>query len=1197
MNQYNPGPYGPAPQNGSAAPAYYPSWQQDPSTSTVGASSGPPHLFNHISAMDPYKGASPEELRAVDYQQGRKTAGTAGGFGQPAAATTSTFGQPAQTTNAFGAPAQNNTFGAPKPGGLFGSSTPATSGFGQTSGGFGASSSTTTGGLFGQPQQQQQQQAGGLFGANNTNATGTTGGIFGQPQQQPATAGTGLFGSTNNAFGGQQQNQQQGSTFGSGFGATQNKPAFGAAPTSGFGTTNTASTTTGGGLFGGGTNNSSFSFGQNNQQQNQQQQQQQPGGLFGGSTLGQPQQNTGTSLFGANNQTQPAASGGLFGANNAAKPGGLFGSTTGTTAPSTGFSFGQNNQQQQQPAAGTSLFGATNNAAQPAAGGGLFGSTQPQQPGQQPGQAGGLFGASNTGSSLFGAKPATTGTTGGGLFGSTTQQPATGQTGGLFGGSTTGTGTGLFGSTGSTGLGFGANQQQTQQKPGGLFGGGGMFGNTQQQQAAPAATGTGLFGGSLSQSQNAGTGLFGGTTQQPASQSTMGNSLFGGGLNQSQAQNQQQPTLTASMADFPYGNSDLFKWNGQTLGLSPSTKKPALPPMTSSFRITPKSSVSRLRGFSSPLQSSLTPSRRAQSPLATPGKGSSRYAGLTDADLGPNAFVPRQNIKKLTVTPKTNGIADSEDKLESVLGKSLLRRETPKSNGSTDAPQTTAKSTNGTTANGNLSASTNGSPMTSTPSRAPATLNRSLMQSTSDRHSKKGEYWCRPRLEKLKMLSDRDLKELHHFTVGRRGFGEVTWLEPVDLTGLDLNELLGAVVVFSRMELTVYANDYALSKPEQGEGLNQPARITLENCWPEDKATRQPDTNPSGPAHDRFLQRVKNVRGTEFIGYTDDGTWTFEVGHFSRWGIAADSEDEDEDGSHNSAAVKQRTATRSSAMDRTPSRTPESGSGSADEDDLLPPTKGLRDDESAGSHDSGLDDEDNEAMDDEEEEEDGDGTDDSHTTSGSAASRGAKSTSYQEAEPSPTVPGWEDALQRNLGASGLAKLREMRRGFGSFVEGKRTPARRPGGLDPDFGLGRLISKQMEAEEEYATAKRQREEDGQGFGSAGEEQAVDSRAVKRASFGEKQRNTQPSMRGKEVEKEKVRKEGVPRAEVEAEQVASLREPRKYRRVLLQEKGALEEGDEGINADAGLALGRSWRATWGPNGELVHLGSICGPAKSM
>lgn len=448
------------------------------------------------------------------------------------------------------------------------------------------------------------------------------------------------------------------------------------------------------------------------------------------------------------------------------------------------------------------------------------------------------------------------------------------------------------------------------------------------------------------------------------------------------------------------------------------------------------------------------------------------------------------------------------------------------------------------------------------------------------------------------MLSDRDLKELHHFTVGRRGFGEVTWLEPVDLTGLDLNELLGAVVVFSRMELTVYADDYAASKPEQGEGLNQPARITLENCWPEDKATKQPDTNPSGPAHDRFLQRVKNVRGTEFIGYTDDGTWTFEVGHFSRWGIAADSEEEDadHDGSQGVAAVKRRAATRSSAIDRTPSRTPESGSGSADEDDLLPPTKGLRDDVSAGSHDSGLDNEDDEEMEDEEEE--GDRTADSHTTSGSAVSRGAKSPSHEEAELSPMIPVWEDALQRNLGASGLAKLREMRRGFGSFVDEKRTPARRPGGLDPDFGLGRLISKQMEAEEEYAAAKRQREEeDRQGFGKAGEEQAVDSRAVKRTSFGEKQRNTQPSVRETEVEKEKERKGRMPRLGAGADEPASLREPRKYRRVLLQEKGTIEAGGEGVKADAGLALGRSWRATWGPHGELVHLGSISGPAKSM
>jgi hypothetical protein len=40
-------------------------------------------------------------------------------------------------------------------------------------------------------------------------------------------------------------------------------------------------------------------------------------------------------------------------------------------------------------------------------------------------------------------------------------------------------------------------------------------------------------------------------------------------------------------------------------------------------------------------------------------------------------------------------------------------------------------------------------------------------------------------------------------------------------------------------------------------------------------------------------------------------------------------------------------------------------------------------------------------------------------------------------------------------------------------------------------------------------------------------------------------------------------------------------------------SVSRGAEGAVADAGLALGRSFRAGWGPNGELVHLGKIVGP----
>ncbi|KAF7305143.1 C2H2-type domain-containing protein [Mycena kentingensis (nom. inval.)] len=193
------------------------------------------------------------------------------------------------------------------------------------------------------------------------------------------------------------------------------------------------------------------------------------------SIFGQPaqQQPASTNLFGAaSTNTQPA--GGLFGAaQNTAQP----------AAPTTNL-FGQPAQQQQQQ---TSLFG--NTAAAPAAGslfgGGaatgtgtsLFGA--PQQPQQQPAAGGGLFGNTQTQTQ----QPAA----GGGLFGSTTQQPAAG--GGLFGSTTTqpAAGGGLFGST-NTGSGlFGAKPAGTAPlapAPTVPATGGGLFGSTNTQQAS-----------------------------------------------------------------------------------------------------------------------------------------------------------------------------------------------------------------------------------------------------------------------------------------------------------------------------------------------------------------------------------------------------------------------------------------------------------------------------------------------------------------------------------------------------------------------------------------------------------------------------------------------------------------------------------------------------------------------------------------
>ncbi|KDR80187.1 hypothetical protein GALMADRAFT_61996 [Galerina marginata CBS 339.88] len=54
---------------------------------------------------------------------------------------------------------------------------------------------------------------------------------------------------------------------------------------------------------------------------------------------------------------------------------------------------------------------------------------------------------------------------------------------------------------------------------------------------------------------------------------------------------------------------------------------------------------------------------------------------------------------------------------------------------------------------------------------------------------------------------------------------------------------------------------------------------------------------------------------------------------------------------------------------------------------------------------------------------------------------------------------------------------------------------------------------------------------------------------------------------------------------------FRPSRKYTRLGIT--SSIANGNEGAYIDAGLAMGRSFRVGWGPAGQLVHLGSICGP----
>lgn len=860
------------------------------------ASSNQTNSFQNILFQDPYKKFSAEELRMVDYAQGRRfgtgAAGGAGAFGA-----TSGFGG---TTTGFGANTAtpgNTGFGGTGSTGLFGNNQQQNTGFGANTtstgttgfgtGGGGLFGASKPGGLFGSTTTATTQpaQTGGLFGNN----TGTTG--FGATNNNTgfgANANT----TTNNLFGNNQQQQQQNKPFG-GFGNTTTTPTpFGnnaGTTTGGFGTTSTTGNT-GTGLFGNTAaqnSNTGGLFGNNQQQQqntlgsgfgstpfgNQQNQQQQTGGLFGSPA----------------NQNQQQQTGGLFGAPKPATGGtGLFGNTANTSSP-----FGQPNNQQ-QPA--SSLFGGPKPAAP---GGGLFGNTA-----QQPNQGGtSLFGnlgnnqnqQQQPGSSLFGnlgnnqqQKPS--------LFGATAQS----NTGGLFG------------------------QPQQQQQ------GTGLFGNTMNQQPQQQS----ILGTSLFNSQNQSTPQS--LTASISDVNAYGTPSLFAGLGTAEVQN-PGPLATPLSAKNkpPRKNSILPMWklnpsSGSKLSVTPSKRGYGFSYSTYGSPVTPSSANSTPGGFGQSLigagnlnrslsksfsSTNLRRSINAEDTILSPGsfsaslgpgsRGSGRFNKLTvdrslrvdlfspvskdkqaiDSPDGPRKLTKRvsfdtrnvdaENSSPIGRTPEARSVANDD------LGYIRPTNGTPSSvNGTASRPQNDTPEMEQVRGNELAIVHEEASPTPAAASASPAGDNGP------------GAYWMRPSKEEILAMNRVQRAQVDNFTVGRDNVGQVRFKVPVDLTSIDIDEIFNNIVLLETRSCTVYP--VAEKKPLVGKGLNVPAEISLQHSWPRAKDKRTKLPAKSGRHFEKHVERLKSIPDTTFIDYdADQGIWTFTVEHFTTYGLDYDDEDTD----------------------------------------------------------------------------------------------------------------------------------------------------------------------------------------------------------------------------------------------------------------------------------------------------------------
>ena len=837
--------------------------------------------FQSICFQQPYQKFSPEELRLADYNQGRKYgnasnqagafgASNFGGFGSNNATTTGGFGATNTNTGTslFGQGATNTGFGATQPAAT----------------GFGANTTTTGGNLFG------AKPAGGLFG--NQPAAQPSGGLFGNNNSGGFGANTATgFGAANNA--------NTGSTL---FGNTAAKPAFsfgGATSTpastgTGFGATTTTNAfgggSSGGGLFGNAAQQSTTTgFGA-----------QQPAasnafGGFGASTT----QNSGTSSLFGNNQQKPANS--LFGA-PATTTTGLFGNAQ-QPAANTNNAFGSTNA-----ATGGSLFGN-----KPAGGTGLFGSAATQN--------------TNTGSGLFGNgfnqnqnQPATGSTSLFGGLGNNNQQKPN-----LFGSTNTQQSTGLFNNNGNQQQGnsmFGGlnnTNQQQQQPSNSLFGGGNSIFNTSQQsqqnqqQSLTASIGdNGAFGSSSLFANLASTQVNNpGPIATPLSSSVK--------PKKAPAALPMYKLNTPSSSRFVTPTKRGFGFSYSTYNTPNSASSTASTPSAFSGNLLTNSAFNSRTLSKSVSTSSLRRSFSTEDSILAPGAFAASSSGQR---FGSTGSVKRLNINRSIrhdlFSPPNPPSQQNSPQLSGILKKRvsfggngngaespLKQVDSAASPSSEDMgylrpPQNTsngsgpASSSNGAPSQPEMeqvSNSNNQLAIVREEEPAPA-VQAPAARPDSQEDQEPGEYWMKPSREEIEKMSRAQRSKVNDFTVGRDGVGFIHFNAPVDLTKVPVDDILGGIVVLNLRTATVYSNP--AKKPPMGQGLNQPATISLANSWPRKRSAKNGEQD--SVRFKKHVERLKKVADTTFIDYDKhSGVWVFSVQHFTTYGFPDDEEETDVD--------------------------------------------------------------------------------------------------------------------------------------------------------------------------------------------------------------------------------------------------------------------------------------------------------------
>lgn len=285
------------------------------------------------------------------------------------------------------------------------------------------------------------------------------------------------------------------------------------------------------------------------------------------------------------------------------------------------------------------------------------------------------------------------------------------------------------------------------------------------------------------------------------------------------------------------------------------------------------SSSSYLGASSNGLGASLSFNSGRSNALSLSKAPSGRINDFSGTSLGSGG---RDSVKKLVVDKRVDlfelsGRAPSPGNVTFNPALSVAAREKDASNGPLGASRATESPT-----------ISNRTPPIRTPTRFTAQSTSEIHGDKSNTELKEGEYWSKPDMDELAGWGHNELVAIEGLVVGRVGYGQITFLDPVDLTNSgSVRQLFGDLVRFEDKECSVYPDLDDVDKPPPGTGLNVRARLELIGCWALDKSTREPIKDETHPQAVKHAKRLKNMKETKFGGFEiKEGKWTFTVDHF-----------------------------------------------------------------------------------------------------------------------------------------------------------------------------------------------------------------------------------------------------------------------------------------------------------------------------